>query len=88
MAVLSLRCCAGFLKLQNAEAGYSAVAVQRLLIVVASLVVELGFSSCDTRAQLPCGIWNLLGPGIEPVSPTLAGRCLTTEPPGKPLNNF
>ena len=78
----------GLSQVAEAEAGYSAVAVQRLLVAVASLVVELGFSSRDTRAQLPCGTWNLLGPGIEPVSPTSAGRCLTTEPPGKPVNNF
>ena len=28
---------------------------------------------------------NLPGPGIEPVSPALAGGFLTTGPPGKPL---
>ena len=27
---------------------------------------------------------HLLNPGIEPVSPALAGRFFTTEPPGKP----
>ena len=26
---------------------------------------------------------NLPGPGLEPVSPALAGRFLSTEPPGK-----
>ena len=30
-------------------------------------------------------MWDLLGPGIEPKSPSLAGGFLTTEPPGKPL---
>ena len=29
---------------------------------------------------------NLLGPGIEPVSPALAGRFFTTEPPGNILD--
>ena len=29
-------------------------------------------------------MWDLLGSGIEPVSPALAGRFFTTEPPGKP----
>ena len=29
-------------------------------------------------------MWNLPGPGIEPMSPALAGGFLTTEPPGKP----
>ena len=28
-------------------------------------------------------MWDLPGPGLEPVSPALAGRFLTTEPPGK-----
>ena len=30
-------------------------------------------------------MWDLPGPGLEPVSPALAGRFLTTAPPGKPL---
>ena len=29
-------------------------------------------------------MWDLPRPGIKPVSPALAGRFLTTEPPGKP----
>ena len=29
-------------------------------------------------------MWELPGPGLEPVSPALAGRFLTTVPPGKP----
>ena len=29
-------------------------------------------------------VWGLPGPGLEPVSPALAGRFLTTVPPGKP----
>ena len=29
-------------------------------------------------------MWDLPGPGVEPLSPTLAGRFFTTEPPGKP----
>ena len=28
-------------------------------------------------------MWDLPGPGIEPVSPALAGRFLATVPPGK-----
>ena len=31
-------------------------------------------------------MWDLPRPGIEPVSSALAGRFLTTAPPGKPLN--
>ena len=34
------------------------------------------------------GMWGLPGPGLEPVFPALAGRFLTTGPPGKPLIYF
>jgi len=44
--------------------------------------LEHGLSSCGARAQLP-HMWNPPGQGIEHVSPTLAGRFLTTGPPGK-----
>ena len=30
------------------------------------------------------GMWDLLGRGLEPMSPALAGGFLTTAPPGKP----
>ena len=33
-------------------------------------------------------MWDLPGPGLEPVSPALAGEFLTTVPPGKSLNYF
>ena len=33
-------------------------------------------------------IWDLPGPGIEPVSPTLAGKFFTTEPSEKPPNRL
>ena len=49
---------------------------------------ELGLRSCSAWAQLLLGIWNLPGPGIEPVSPVLAGRFFTTEPPGRPQDSF
>ena len=35
------------------------------------------------RAKLLCGMWDLSGPGIEPMLPVLAGGFFTTEPPGK-----
>ena len=31
------------------------------------------------------GMWDLPGPGLEPLSPALAGGFLTTAPPGRPL---
>ena len=33
-------------------------------------------------------MWDLPGPGLEPVSPALAGGFLTTEPPGKSSPSF
>ena len=33
-------------------------------------------------------MWDLPTPGLEPVSPALAGRFSTSAPPGKPLNLF
>ena len=44
----------------------------------ASLVVAHGLS-CSTACE------NLPGPGLQPVSPALAGGFSTTAPPGKPL---
>ena len=44
----------------------------------------LRLSNCGTWAKLLCSVWDLLGPGIEPVSPASGGGFSTTEPPGKP----
>ena len=41
-------------------------------------------SSCGSRAQPLRGTWDPPRPGLEPVSPALAGRLSTTAPPGKP----
>ena len=59
-----------------------------LLTAEASLVAErglkaYGLSSCGEWASLPLGMWNLPVPGIELMSPALAGRVLMTAPPGK-----
>ena len=53
-----------------------------------SQALEHRLTSCGTWAQLLRGMWDLPGPGIEPLSPTLAGGFLTTAPPGKSLCNF
>ena len=45
-------------------------------------------SSCGSRSQLLRGMWDLPRPGLEPMSPALAGRLSTTVPPGKPLSPF
>ena len=41
-------------------------------------------SSCGSRAHLLRGMRDPPRPGLEPVSPALAGRLPTTAPPGKP----
>ena len=73
-----------------ASVGCSLVGVHRLFIAVASLVAEqalerVDFSSSSAQAWLPHSMWNLPRPGIEPVSPALAGGFLTTGPPVKSL---
>ena len=45
--------------------------------------LEPRFRNCGSRAQLLRGMWDLSGPGIEPVTPALVGRFLTTGPPGE-----
>ena len=65
------------------------IAVRGPLTVAASLVAEhrlqsRRLSNCGSRAQLLRGMWDLPRPGLEPVSPALAGRFSTTAPPGKP----
>ena len=53
-----------------------------------SQALERRLSSCGTWAQLLRGMWDPPGPGLEPVSPALAGRLPTTAPPGKPHSPF
>ena len=43
-----------------------------------SQALECRLSSCGPWAQLPCGMWDLPGPGIVLVSLALAGRFWTT----------
>ena len=42
-----------------------------------------GFSTWGIWTSLLHVMWDLPWPGVEPVSPALAGRCLTTGPLGK-----
>ena len=51
--------------------------------------MSMGFSRQEYWSGLPFpSAGDLPGPGTEPVSPALAGGFLTTEPPGKPLDQF
>ena len=88
MAVLGLRFCARAFP-SCGKRGPLFIAVRRPLTIAASLVAEhrlqtRRLSNCGSRAQLLHGMWDLPGPGHEPVSPALAGRFSTTAPPGKP----
>ena len=92
LAALGVHCCSLAFS-SCGEWGLLFVVVRRLLLVVASLVAEhrlqtRRLSNCGSRAQLLCGMWDLPRPGLEPVSPALAGRCSTTAPPGKFINRF
>ena len=80
--------CVG-LSLVVASGGYSSLRCEgfslRWLLLLQSMGSRhAGFSSCGTRAELLRGMWDLPGPGLEPVSPALAGRFSTTAPPGRP----
>ena len=88
MAVLGLRFCARAFS-NCGKWGPLFIAVRRPLTIAASLVAEhrlqtRRLSNCGSRAQLLRGMWDLPRPGLEPVSPALAGGFLTTAPLGKP----
>ena len=88
MAVLGLRFCARAFS-SCGKQGPLFITVHRPLTITASLVAEhrlqtRRLSSCGSRAQLLCGMWDLPRSGLEPMSPALAGRFSTTAPPGKP----
>ena len=86
----TLRCgvrashCSGF-SCCGAQAlgAWASLVVARGLSNCGSQVLECRLSSCGAQAQLHHGMWDLPGPGLEPVSPALAGGFLTTVPPGE-----
>ena len=53
-----------------------------------SVAVACRLSSCGSQAQLPHGMWDLTGPGIELVSPALAGRIPTMGLPEVPNTRY
>ena len=88
MAVLGLHFCARAFS-SCGKRGPLFITVRGPLIIAASLVAEhrlqtRRLSSCGSWAQSLRGMWDLPRPGLEPVSPALAGRLSTTAPPGKP----
>ena len=92
LAVLGLRFCARAFS-SCGKRGPLFIAVRGPLTIAASLAAEhrlqtRRLSNCGSRDQSLRGMWDLPRPGLEPVSPALAGRFSTTAPPGKPLIYF
>ena len=90
LAVLGLRFCARAFS-SCGERGPLFIAVRGPLTVAVSPVAEhklqmRRLSSCGSRAQLLRGMWDLPRPGLEPVSPALASRFLTTVPTREALS--
>ena len=81
------------LPLVVASGGHSSSRCAGLFTIAASPVAEhrlqmRRLSNCGARTQLLRGMKDLPRPGLEPVSPALAGRLSTTAPPGKPLHEL
>ena len=92
MAVLGLRFCARAFS-SCGKGGPLFIAVRGPPTVTAPPVAEhrlqtRRLSNCGSQAQPLRGMWDPPRPGLEPVSPALAGRLSTTAPPGKPRNFF
>ena len=88
LAVLGLRFCTRASS-SCGKRGPLFIAVRGPLTIAGSLVVEHRLqthrlSNYGSRAQPLRGTWDPPRPGLEPVSPALAGRLSTTAPPGKP----
>ena len=77
--------CGGFSCCRTRALGTRAsVVVARRLSSCGWRALERRLGSCGASASLLRGMWDLPPPGLEPLSPTLAGGFLTTAPPGKP----
>ena len=92
MAVLGPRFCARASP-SCGKQGPLFIAMHGRPTIAASLVAEhrlqtRRLSNCGSQAQPLHGMWDPPRPGLEPVSPALAGRLSTTVPPGKPLMRF
>ena len=81
LVVLHLRCCAG-LSLVVVSCGTKASHCGGFSCC-RERALEHRLSSCGAGAQMLHGLWNLPRPGINPMSPALAGRFLSTGSPEK-----
>ena len=101
LAALGLRCCTRafsscsewgllFVAVRGSHcSGFSCCGARALgagFSSCSSRALERRLSSCGARASLLHGMWDLPGPGLEPMFPALAGGFLTTAPPGKSLS--
>ena len=89
MAVLGLHFCVRALS-SCGKWGPLFMAVHGPLTIAASPAAEhrlhtRRLSNRGSWAQSLRGMWDPPRPGLDPVSPALAGRLPTTAPPGKPL---
>ena len=89
MAVLGLRFCARAFS-SCGKRGHSSSRCTGLSLSWPLLLWSTGCRRAGSvivaRAQPLRGMWDLPRPGLEPVSPALAGRFSTTAPPGKPCS--
>ena len=88
IAVLGLHFCARAFS-SCGKQGPLLIAVCGPLTITDSLVAEhrlqrRKLTNCGSQAQPLHGMWDPPRPGLEPVSPALAGRFSTIVPPGKP----
>ena len=87
LAALSFHCCAGFSPAAVRGPSQAALQLRCALLIccgaralgawpsVAAVpgALERRLSGCGTQAYLLPGLWDLPRPGIEPMSPALAG---------------
>ena len=100
LAVLGLHCCVWLSVVAASgvysSLWYAGFSFRWLLLLQSTGSRRAGFSNCGTQAlerrlsscgmwaYLLHGVWDLPGPGLEPMSPALAAGFLTTTPPEKP----
>ena len=70
------------------QGAWASVVAAGRLSSCGSQTLECRLSSRGARAQLLHGMWDLPGPGLKPMSPALAGRFLTSVPPGRPITSI
>ena len=75
--------CSGFSCGAHALGTQASVVVAQGLRACGSQALDCGLRRCDAWAQLLHGMWNLPGPGVEPMYPALVGRFISTALPQK-----